>query len=712
MKEYRKALLRKIHRIFSSGYYPALLGIQGLGKHQLIVNYAMNHKKKCVALVDGFPDKENCIYYLDQYSDTDYLKKLTDYLMKNQNYNVCFLCEKELPEVFYQLYLTKIKVIAAPELLLTKQECKMLLNCEFNDEAHVDELYMYSEGNLFALSAALYGKKNCSTLYWKTYLDHCHSLLTQEEIAVMETVNQIGDLEKCSMLECLHLNFEVLDKLVMIGMLKENEGILSVPFYFQASIKKDSQINTVLFEYYIKNNRLVKAWEIANQQQRQEMLENYGTSLVLMMRDEQLNQIKETDASFLIKILILFRLNKVQEINQMLHQQQEKTADYCLGLLLSGSFSINIREWIELVHSLKIKINIPVSLFLNGFMKNNLWFPWICRGSQLQKDFLSCLDADTKRWFELVNVEIAMERGNLRLCETLLDKVKVQKKDSIEFQFIVYALSVRCSLCEGYKEDLTKIPRSLKQEILLRDDQITQAYKMLMLERMLVINDPVRLAEYYAFIQPIRNPYFHLYYVTLLYRLKFYEKAMLQIKKSIAAYAYHDYMISHFKYIYALCFYQLHQETKALKLLSESLSFNGPLRFSSYYCFFGEDTINLMNIYIRFLDEGIGRKKTYRKAMDLLNPDTQQYRSYIQSILNRSRLLIDGDSKESAFAILTPQEMLVLNSISHGETNMQIAEKLNIKIPTVKTHISNLFSKLGVKNRSSAISEARKRGFI
>lgn len=45
MKEYRKALLRKIHRIFSSGYYPALLGIQGLGKHQLIVNYAMSHKK-------------------------------------------------------------------------------------------------------------------------------------------------------------------------------------------------------------------------------------------------------------------------------------------------------------------------------------------------------------------------------------------------------------------------------------------------------------------------------------------------------------------------------------------------------------------------------------------------------------------------------------------------------------------------------------------
>ncbi|MFR9256826.1 MAG: response regulator transcription factor [Merdibacter sp.] len=44
--------------------------------------------------------------------------------------------------------------------------------------------------------------------------------------------------------------------------------------------------------------------------------------------------------------------------------------------------------------------------------------------------------------------------------------------------------------------------------------------------------------------------------------------------------------------------------------------------------------------------------------------------------------------------------------------SLQIAQQLQIKIPTVKSHISNIFTKLGVRNRASAISEARKNGYL
>lgn len=52
---------------------------------------------------------------------------------------------------------------------------------------------------------------------------------------------------------------------------------------------------------------------------------------------------------------------------------------------------------------------------------------------------------------------------------------------------------------------------------------------------------------------------------------------------------------------------------------------------------------------------------------------------------------------------LSSRELEVLNELVKGNTNKQISEKLFISESTTKTHISNLFSKLGVSNRSQAI---------
>jgi DNA-binding CsgD family transcriptional regulator len=57
---------------------------------------------------------------------------------------------------------------------------------------------------------------------------------------------------------------------------------------------------------------------------------------------------------------------------------------------------------------------------------------------------------------------------------------------------------------------------------------------------------------------------------------------------------------------------------------------------------------------------------------------------------------------------LTRQEHNVLNLISTGATNQEIAEKLTISISTVKKHVSSLFSKLNVMNRTQAMQYAKK----
>ncbi|WP_199528473.1 response regulator transcription factor [Pseudoalteromonas sp. bablab_jr010] len=51
---------------------------------------------------------------------------------------------------------------------------------------------------------------------------------------------------------------------------------------------------------------------------------------------------------------------------------------------------------------------------------------------------------------------------------------------------------------------------------------------------------------------------------------------------------------------------------------------------------------------------------------------------------------------------LTPSQFKVLHLIANGDTNKSIAISLNISEKTVKNHISAIFTKLGVSNRTQA----------
>ncbi len=61
---------------------------------------------------------------------------------------------------------------------------------------------------------------------------------------------------------------------------------------------------------------------------------------------------------------------------------------------------------------------------------------------------------------------------------------------------------------------------------------------------------------------------------------------------------------------------------------------------------------------------------------------------------------------------LTQRELEVLQSAADGLTNKQIAERLFISEKTVKNHISNIFSKLNVNDRTQAILYALRQGLV
>ena len=55
------------------------------------------------------------------------------------------------------------------------------------------------------------------------------------------------------------------------------------------------------------------------------------------------------------------------------------------------------------------------------------------------------------------------------------------------------------------------------------------------------------------------------------------------------------------------------------------------------------------------------------------------------------------------FVPLTPREFDVLRLMVEGKNNAEIAEELVVESSTIKTHVSNILSKLGVSNRVKAV---------
>lgn len=62
--------------------------------------------------------------------------------------------------------------------------------------------------------------------------------------------------------------------------------------------------------------------------------------------------------------------------------------------------------------------------------------------------------------------------------------------------------------------------------------------------------------------------------------------------------------------------------------------------------------------------------------------------------------------------ILSQREFEVLERIALGHKNHEIAQSLGIAEVTVRFHIGNILSKLGVKNRTQAACYAIKNGWI
>lgn len=92
----------------------------------------------------------------------------------------------------------------------------------------------------------------------------------------------------------------------------------------------------------------------------------------------------------------------------------------------------------------------------------------------------------------------------------------------------------------------------------------------------------------------------------------------------------------------------------------------------------------------------------------------QNGESYIQPnlIVALNNQLIKRDTDKDKISALTNRELEVLTQVANGMFNKEIAINLNISERTVKNHISNIFKKIDVSDRTQAAVFAIKNNII
>jgi DNA-binding NarL/FixJ family response regulator len=86
--------------------------------------------------------------------------------------------------------------------------------------------------------------------------------------------------------------------------------------------------------------------------------------------------------------------------------------------------------------------------------------------------------------------------------------------------------------------------------------------------------------------------------------------------------------------------------------------------------------------------------------------ETRSVSAALESLMRREQ------ANEEMSQLLTPREQLMVRMLAKGLRNREIGDELHISEGTVKSHLHNLYRKLGVESRLDLMRVAREKGLV
>jgi DNA-binding NarL/FixJ family response regulator len=108
--------------------------------------------------------------------------------------------------------------------------------------------------------------------------------------------------------------------------------------------------------------------------------------------------------------------------------------------------------------------------------------------------------------------------------------------------------------------------------------------------------------------------------------------------------------------------------------------------------------------------ELVAAVRTVAAGSSLLAPTVT--RRLIADVLRRRRAVAAPPAPDRRLAALTPRERDILREVARGQSNAEIAAALFVTEHTVKTHVSNLLTKLNLRDRVQAVVLAYESGLV
>jgi LuxR family maltose regulon positive regulatory protein len=156
---------------------------------------------------------------------------------------------------------------------------------------------------------------------------------------------------------------------------------------------------------------------------------------------------------------------------------------------------------------------------------------------------------------------------------------------------------------------------------------------------------------------------------------------------------------------------RMHTLIQAKAVLAKTLALRGDAREASEAL---EESLRLaapQNYLSTYVDEGTPMLELLHALRHRVAPEL---RSYADKVLAG---FAEGEKQPIQREVgtrseLSEREQEVLLLVAQGLSNQDIAERLVISITTVKTHIGNIFNKLGVASRTQALARAAELGLL